>query len=67
MNRDSLCSQESLERLPAQRRNLETGMGRHWQVQRKVNADLYIVVFGSIVGFAVLIALMVYVSSIAQH
>jgi hypothetical protein len=42
-------------------------MGRHWQVQRKQNADFYIVVFGSIVGFAVLIALMVYGSSISQH
>jgi len=42
-------------------------MGRHWQVQRKLNADFYIVVFGSIVGFAVLIALMVYGSSISQH
>jgi hypothetical protein len=40
-------------------------MGRHWQVQRKVNADSYIVVFGSIVGFTVLIALMVYFSSVS--
>jgi hypothetical protein len=68
MNRDSLCSYyEFIERLPAQRRNEETGMGRHWQVQRRQNADFYIVVFGSIVGFAVLIALMVYGSSISQH
>jgi hypothetical protein len=42
-------------------------MGRHWQVQRKVNADLYIVVLGSIIGFALLIAILVYGSSISQH
>jgi hypothetical protein len=42
-------------------------MGRHWQVQRKVNTDLYIIVFGSIIGFAVLIALMLYVNPVSQH
>jgi hypothetical protein len=46
---------------------METAMGRHWQVQRKLNSDFYIVVFGSVFGFLVLFALMLYISSASPH
>ncbi len=54
-------------RLQIQRRTLETEGRRHWRVDRNWNPDLVIVVFGSIFGSAVLIALMVYISPISQH
>jgi hypothetical protein len=54
-------------RLQTQRRTLETEGHRYWRVGRRWNTDLLIIVFGSIFGFGVLIALMVYFSSTSQH
>jgi hypothetical protein len=48
-------------------RTLETEWRHHWRVDRKWRAELIIIVFGSIFGFAVMIAVMVYISSISQH
>jgi hypothetical protein len=42
---------------------LGESMSRHWQVQRKMNSDLYIVIFGSFFGFLFLFALMIFMSS----
>jgi hypothetical protein len=50
-----------------QHRTLKTESHHYWRVDRKRKTDLIIIVFGSIFGFAVLIALMVYISSISQH
>jgi hypothetical protein len=54
-------------RLQTQRRTLDTEGHRYWRVGRRWNTDLLIIVFGSIFGFAVLIALMLYVSTVSQH
>jgi hypothetical protein len=45
-----------------QLRTLQTERGRHWRVQRKLNPELIIIIIGAILGFAILIALMVYFS-----
>lgn len=48
-------------------RALETEWRRHWRADRKWRSEVIIIVFGSIFGFAVMIALMVYLSSVSQH
>ena len=48
-------------------RTLETEWRHHWRVDRKWRTEVIIIVFGSIFGFAVMIALMVYISSISQR
>jgi len=54
-------------RLQDQHRTLKAEWHLFWRVDRKRKTDLMIIVFGSIFGFAVLIALMVYISSVSQH
>jgi hypothetical protein len=54
-------------RLQTQRRTWETQGQPYWRVPRKWNSELVIIVFGSIFGFAVLIALMLFSGSTLQH
>jgi hypothetical protein len=54
-------------RLQTQRQTLETVGHRHWRVHRNWNTDLAIVVFGSILVFAIVAALMLYISEIPPH
>ena len=54
-------------RLEDQHRTLKTEWRPYWRVDRKRTTELTIIVFGSILGFAVLIALMVYISSVSLH
>ena len=54
-------------RLEDQHRTLKTEWRPYWRVDRKRTTELTIIVFGSILGFAFLIALMVYISSVSQH
>jgi hypothetical protein len=51
----------------AQRRALETYGRRDWGVYRKRKSEIAIIVFGSIIGFAVLIAAMIYAGSYTPH
>jgi hypothetical protein len=46
---------------------LESEWRHHWRVDHKWRTEVIIIVFGSIFGFAVMIAAMVYVSSMAQR
>jgi hypothetical protein len=48
-------------------RTLEAEWRHHWRVDRKWRTEVIIIVFGSIFGFAVMIALMVYISSTSQR
>jgi hypothetical protein len=50
-----------------QSRTLETEQPRYRLVDYKRKTELIIIVIGSIFGFAVLIALMAYMSSVSQH
>jgi hypothetical protein len=54
-------------RLQDQHRTLKTEWQHYRRVARKRKSDLIIIVVGSIFGFAVIIALMVYISSVPQH
>jgi hypothetical protein len=50
-----------------QLRTLETEQRSYRLVDYKRKTELIIIVFGSIFGFAVLIVLLAYISSVSQH
>jgi hypothetical protein len=54
-------------RLQHKYRTVGTEWRHHWRVDRKWRTEVIIIIFGSIFGFAVMIAVMVYVTSISQH
>jgi len=49
------------------RQALETNGLRDWAVDRKRKSELAIIIFGSIIGFAVLIAAMIFAGSYTPH
>jgi DNA-binding NarL/FixJ family response regulator len=63
----SLPGRRPFVRLRDQHRILKAEWHHYWRVDRKRKSDLIIIVLGSIFGFTVLIALMVYISSVSQH
>ena len=49
------------------RRSLETNGPRDWAVDRKRKSELAIIIFGSVIGFTVLIATMILAGSYTPH
>jgi hypothetical protein len=54
-------------RLQMQRRTWETHTHYYWRLGRKWKTELVALVFGSIVGLAVLAALMLYISAVVEQ
>jgi hypothetical protein len=53
--------------LPTQRRTWETQKHYFWPVVHKWKTELVALGFGSIVGFAILAALMLYIRAVVQQ
>jgi len=49
------------------RQALETNGPRDWAVDRKRKSELAIIIFGSVIGFTVLIATMIFAGSYTPH
>ena len=54
-------------RLQTQRRTWETQKHYYWPVAHKWKTELVALVFGSIVGFAILAALILYIRAVVQQ